>query len=280
MNPYTLSDEHLEALLQADAPLGDLTTYGLAIGGARGRMRFTARDPMTLCGVEEASRMGQLRGLTVSGPVLESGRTLAPGDAILDFEGSAAALHLVWKTAQTVIEALSGIASATAELVRAAGPDARVACTRKHFPGTKAASLKAVLCAGASAHRHGLSESLLVFPEHLVFLHGAEPAWIVERLVSANPEKRVVVEATSAEMAVAWAEAGAHVLQLEKLGTAGVAEVVRRTRHLAQAPVIAAAGGVTAANAADYVAAGAQVLVSSAPYQAPPRDVQVRFLGH
>ncbi|MCB1886167.1 MAG: ModD protein [Rhodocyclaceae bacterium] len=279
MNPYTLSDEALEALLQADAPLGDLTTHGLAIGRARGRMRLTARDAMTVCGVEEARRMGALRGLTVSGPALESGQALAPGDAIVDFDGDAAALHLVWKAAQTFIESLSGIATATAALVQAAAPDARVACTRKHFPGTKAAALKAVLCAGASAHRHGLSESLLVFPEHRVFLPDADPAGVVARLAAANPEKRLVVEVTSPEMALEWAEAGADVLQLEKLGPGGVAEVVAGTRHLARPPVIAAAGGITAANAAAYVAAGAQVLVTSAPYQAPPRDVQVRFSG-
>jgi molybdenum transport protein len=44
-----------------------------------------------------------------------------------------------------------------------------------------------------------------------------------------------------------------------------------------QRPKIAAAGGVNRANAAEYATAGADILVTSAPYAAPPRDVSVRF---
>ena len=40
-------------------------------------------------------------------------------------------------------------------------------------------------------------------------------------------------------------------------------------------PLVAAAGGVTVANAADYVRAGAGMIVTSAPFGAPPADVSV-----
>ena len=43
----------------------------------------------------------------------------------------------------------------------------------------------------------------------------------------------------------------------------------------AAAVKVAAAGGVKPANAADYVRAGARILVTSAPYFAPPADVKV-----
>jgi molybdenum transport protein len=42
-------------------------------------------------------------------------------------------------------------------------------------------------------------------------------------------------------------------------------------------PLIAAAGGVNAANAAAYAQAGADVIVTSAPYLARPCDVQVNL---
>jgi molybdenum transport protein len=42
-------------------------------------------------------------------------------------------------------------------------------------------------------------------------------------------------------------------------------------------PVIAAAGGVNSDNAADYARSGADVLVTSAPYNGAPCDVSVRF---
>jgi molybdenum transport protein len=41
--------------------------------------------------------------------------------------------------------------------------------------------------------------------------------------------------------------------------------------------LLAVAGGLRADNAEAYVAAGADLLVTSSPYAAPAKDVQVRF---
>lgn len=276
MNPYTLPDHDLEALLRDDAPCGDATTLALGIGRRPGRMVFRARQAMTLCGVEEARRMGELRGLVASGPARESGERLDAGESILILEGEAAALHLVWKTAQTLIEYLSGIASCAADILaaaRAVDAGAAVVCTRKNFPGTKATALKAVLCAGASPHRLGLSETLLVFAEHRAFLGDEAPAASIARLRRQWPERSVVVEVGDEAAALLWAAAGADIVQLEKLPPAAVDRIARA---LSGSPArLAAAGGVNAENAADYVHAGARILVTSAPYFAGPRDVAV-----
>jgi len=173
MNPYTLPDRSLEALLHDDAPCGDATTFALGIGDCAGRMVFRARYEMVVCGSEEARRMGELRGLQATGAVVASGSRLAAGTEILTLAGPAGALHAVSKTAQTLMEYLSGIATAGADIVAAArsvNPAIAVACTRKNFPGTKAASIKAVLCSGASPHRLNQSEALLVFAAHRAFL--------------------------------------------------------------------------------------------------------------
>ena len=173
MSPYRLPDPALEAILGEDTPEGDATTFALGIADRPGVLEYRARGPMTLCGSEEAARMGQLRDLIIAGPVAASGSVLDAGQLILRLEGRAAALHAVWKTSQTLMEYLSGIASATAAIVAAArrgNPAASVACTRKNFPGTKAAAIKAILCGGATPHRLSLSETLLVFAEHRVFL--------------------------------------------------------------------------------------------------------------
>ena len=58
---------------------------------------------------------------------------------------------------------------------------------------------------------------------------------------------------------------------------AQVAECKLGCERLGRVPLIAAAGGINATNAGDYAAAGADLLVTSAPYWAPPKDVQVRF---
>lgn len=277
MPPYTIPDNILEALLQDDSPCGDATTFALGIGAQAGRMVFRARTDMVLCGAEEALRIGQLRGLQATGPARASGEQLAAGDEILALDGPAAALHEVWKTAQTLMEYLSGIASATAEIVAAArqiNPEIGIACTRKNFPGTKRAAIKAVLCGGASPHRLSLSETLLVFAEHRAFLGDEVPAATIGRLRRQWPERAIVVEVGDEAEAARWQEAGADILQLEKLPPEAV-QRIRQAIPAASRTRVAAAGGINSANAGSYARAGADILVTSAPYFAPPRDVAV-----
>jgi molybdenum transport protein len=100
---------------------------------------------------------------------------------------------------------------------------------------------------------------------------------VVSRLRHAAPEKKLVVEVKSVDAAMAAAEAGFDVVQAEKLSPADISRLVASLPERPRRPVVAAAGGVNASNAAAYASAGADVLVTSAPYAAPPRDVQVRI---
>lgn len=273
-----LADHELAALMADDVPCGDLTTDALRIGPRAARLTFIARQPMTVCGVEEAVRMFELVGAEVKAE-LASGDVLSFQSPILSAEGEAEVLHRVWKTAQVLIEWASGIASSATAIVEAAHHDGRrvpVACTRKTVPGTKALSVKAVRCAGATMHRLGLSETLLVFPEHRLYLDEA-PAVTIARLRAAEAEKRIVVEVGSVDEALVWTEAGADVIQLEKFPPERVAECRAAIAGSRLRPLLAAAGGIKADNAGAYVAAGADVLVTSAPFTAAPRDVKVQF---
>ncbi|MCG6942009.1 MAG: ModD protein [Thiohalocapsa sp.] len=275
--PPVLGDHELHALLAEDVPFGDLTTESLGIAAAPGTIRFFARDPMTVCGVEEAVRLFQLCGAEAA-PTVASGADAAPETLLLEARGSAGALHRGWKTAQTLMEWCGGIASSAAAIVAAARrghPDAMVAGTRKNVPGNRKLAVKAFKAGGAVMHRNGLSETLLVFAEHRQFLGGEPPAASLARLRRLCPEKCVVVEVANPEEALTWADAD--VLQLEKFTPGQVAETAAALAACGSGAVVGAAGGVNAKNAEDYARAGARLLVTTAPHLAPPRDVQVRF---
>ncbi|MGB5062434.1 MAG: ModD protein [Candidatus Competibacter sp.] len=275
MYSCALSDEALSCLLAEDVPFGDLTTESLALRGQPGRLEFHARGAMTVCGVEEAVRLFALAGATSACLVIPSGVAVESDALLLTAEGPADALHRAWKTAQTLMEWASGIASGAAALVRAAAP-VPVACTRKNAPGTKALSIKAIQAGGAIIHRLGLSETLLVFAEHRLFLD-EPPSATIARLRARQPEKKIVIEVGSADEALTWAHAGGDVLQLEKFTPAALAACRACLEAEGLHPVLVAAGGVRADNAAEYVAAGAVLIATSAPYSAAPRDVRVQF---
>jgi molybdenum transport protein len=174
------------------------------------------------------------------------------------------------------MEYASGIASAARRVVdaaRAVNPAVVVACTRKTFPGTKPVAIKSILAGGATPHRLGLSETILVFPEHRAFLGDRSLSDIVADLHAHAPEKKIVVEVLSLDEAQAAIAAGADVIQLEKFPLDQIRALVALPRPAGVR--LAAAGGVNAKNAADFAAAGAEILVTSAPYSAPPVDIKV-----
>lgn len=274
MSYLALTDEELARLLHDDVPCGDLTTETAGIEQQTARLEFRARQEMVVCAIEEAARLFTLSGAKADLHV-HSGQHAGKDELLLEAQGNAQTLHRVWKTAQVLVEWASGISTASAAIVNAASPVA-VACTRKNVPGTKALSVKAVRAGGATMHRLGLSESMLLFPEHRMYLDET-PAATVARIKRAEPERKLVVEVVTVEEAILWAGAGAEVLQLEKFSPESVAECRSALDRLGLEPVLAVAGGIRADNAAAYVQAGADLLVTSAPYTAPPRDVQVRF---
>ncbi len=276
--PTAASRAELEALLYADAPFGDLTTQALDLSGA-GEMAFLARDPMIAALVEDAAALIELSGCKVE-IVAPSGARLSRGAPILVARGSAAGLLRGWKVAQTLIEIWSGVASAAREIVdaaRVAAPNVAVACTRKNVPGVKRFAVAAVHAGGAGMHRLGLSESILVFPQHRVFLKRETLSELATRLRRSAPEKTLTIEVDTLEEAFDAAQAGFDIVQAERFAPAEIAALITRLRRSGPRPVVAAAGGINARNAAAYAEAGADVLVTSAPYLASPRDVQVNF---
>ncbi len=272
----SVTQAELERLLHEDAPYGDLTTDALGIGGLAGQLRFAARAAMTVAAIEEAAALLRLAGATANARI-RSGDVVAAGSLLLEAEGGAGALLRAWKVAQTLVEIWSGVAGAARALVaaaRAVRPDAVVACTRKNVPGTKALAVAAIKAGGAIPHRLGLSESVLVFPEHRGFRRVDLQALAAE-LRGKCPEHKLVVEVTTAAEAVAAAHAGFDVVQAEKFPPEAIAELAGALASLRPRPLLAAAGGINPDNAAAYVRAGADVLVTSWPYTARPADVAV-----
>lgn len=273
-----LSDETLQALLREVAPYGDVSTTGLGLGAQSGRVVMAARQPMAVCGTEEAARLFELNGATVT-TLMPSGSHVLAGAELLSAHGHASTLLLVWKLAQTLVACASGIASEVARIVtelRAAGHMACLACTCDAFPGTRALSFKAVHSGGGIMRRLGLSDGLVFSPEHRVFVDaGRDDA--VGKLRRFQPEKRLVVEVMDLQEALAMAESGADILQLEGFTPEAVRQCKLALHTSRLHPMLAVAGRVNASNAVAYADAGADVLVSSAPLHAPPREVEVRF---
>ena len=270
------TEQDIDRLIAEDVPYGDLTCRSLGLAMQTGRMAFSARHPLVVCGAALAARMIVKLGGTVDF-VHEDGAFVPAGTVLLQAHGPAVALHGAWKSAQTLMEWCGGLASAVYHLRQAAqavAADVRLACARKAPPGTRKLAVLAVQAGGAEMHRLGLSETILIFPEHLALMPEMTIADAIAQAKQAAPERMVVIEVTDPAQALLAAQGGAHVVQLEKFTPQAVRHVVDQVGGKC---LIAAAGGIKLDNVARYAAAGANLLVTSAPYSAVPAEVQVRI---
>lgn len=276
-----ISDDALERFIKEDVPYIDLTTTMLGIAGKKGRISLVCRDQAVICGTEEVLRiMGKLN----LSPLfhLPSGSTVKPGTVILEAEGMAENLHMAWKVAQNILEYLSGIATRTAIILaraREGNPNIQLLSTRKVFPGTKELSIKAVIAGGGMPHRLGLSETILVFEQHTVFLEGYDQ--LLNKLCQLkmqNLEKKIIVEVTSLNEAIQVCQAGADGLQFDKVPYPDLALAVARLRDIKPDLLILGAGGINAENAADYAATGIDAIVTTAVYFGKPTNIGVKMV--
>lgn len=273
-----LPDSDIERFIEEDVPYGDLTTRLLGFGASLGRIIFSTREETTLCCTEEAARVLQKFGATLTS-CMPSGTKLSGGMEFLAAAGSAQALHAGWKVALNILEYASGIASRTQRIVekcRAVHPAIAVVTTRKSFPGTKKISIKAITAGGALPHRLGLSETVLVFKQHTAFLGGLEVFLdSVRELRHKARETKIIVEADTIAEALLIARSGADIVQLDKINPFELSGAVAAIREANPHILISAAGGINEANAAEYASTGIDIIVLSSVYFGKPADIGV-----
>jgi len=273
-----IPDSDIGRLIEEDVPYGDLTTHLLGLGDLPGRVAFSTREETTICCTEEAARVLQMCGATLTS-CMPSGTKLPAGSEFLAADGPAQALHSGWKVALNLLEYASGIASRTQRIVekgRAVNPALSVVTTRKSFPGTKKIAIKAITAGGALPHRLGLSETVLVFKQHTAFMGGLE-AFLgsVSGLRLKARETKITVEADTREEALLIARSGADIIQLDKIAPAELTDTVAAIRTANPNILISAAGGINESNAAEYAATGIDMIVLSSVYFGKPSDIGV-----
>lgn len=273
-----ISDETIDHWIKEDVPYLDLTTLTLGIGGQKGKISFTAREYTVLSGIEEVLRIFAKLGVT---PIqsLPSGSVVNKGDVFIEAEGLASSLHMAWKLSMNILEYSSGIATRTRSMVdkaKSVNPQLTVLATRKSFPGTKELSIKAILAGGAFPHRLGLSETILIFKQHMAFLGDINDLAQVIKVTKTDAcEKKIIVEVETLEDAKLLIESGVSGLQFDKIPAKDLKIMVDQIRRLNSNVILLGAGGVNEGNIEEYARTGIDAIVTTAMYFGKPSDIGV-----
>ena len=213
--------------------------------------------------------------------LVPSGKIVKPGDKLISGAGRGYDINMAWKAGQNILEHCSGIATKTHKMARAVkeqNPRVVILTTRKGFPGTKALAIKAVMAGGALPHRLGLSETVLIFKQHIDYIGGFNALLAkMPELKAECCEKKIIVETGEYGDAKALCEAGADGIQFDKLPADVLREIVAKLKTEFPKVVFLAAGGVNESNAGDYARTGIDGIVTTSLYNANPVDIGVNI---
>lgn len=280
--PFTPALEaQLRGWLAEDIGRGDLTAP--ALKGRTGRAHWLCKQDGIFCGGVLLQPLFRLLdpALTVR-LLVEEGAPVRSGQRLLELEGTAAALVAGERTALNLVMRLSGIATATADLVqRLQGTGVRLVDTRKTTPGLRQLEKYAVRCGGGTNHRLGLDDAAMLKENHLAWAGGVAAAVAAVRAQAPWPA-RVIVEAETAREAEEAIQAGADGVLLDEFSPADLQELVPRLRALAarlgRGPVLLEASGVRPEQLAAYGATGIDLISTSAPItRSSWLDLSMRF---
>ena len=170
----------------------------------------------------------------------KDGDRVSPDQVLCEIDGRARSLLTGERTALNFLQTLSGVATRTRTFVDAvARTKATILDTRKTLPGLRQALKYAVRCGGASNHRMGLYDGILIKENHIAAAGGIGPALRQARQVAGNVPIQVEVE--SIAQLNAAIEAGAKLILLDNFDLAGLREAVKVTAGRA---ALEASGGV------------------------------------
>ena len=270
----------LRAWLEEDLGRGDLTAPALL--GRQGRAHWLAKQPGIFCGGPLVAPLFRLLDPEMELDLLVAdGQPVIAGQELLRLRGQAAALVAGERTALNLAMHLSGIATATAALVRELeGCGVRLVDTRKTTPGLRLLEKYAVRCGGGGNHRLGLDDAAMLKENHIAWAGGIAAAVAAVR-ASAPWPARVIVEAETAAEAEAAIEAGADGVLLDEFKPQQLIELVPRLRALALqrgTPVVLEASGIQPEQLRAYGSTGIDLISTSAPItRSPWLDLSMRF---
>lgn len=256
---------------------GDITSLSCVPETAHSDALVVARGSGVIAGLDVAGHVfstidPDLRYETL----VQDGDRVAANDRVARVSGRSRSLLTAERTALNLLGRMSGVATATAELVDlVAGTGVAITDTRKTMPGLRALDKYAVRAGGGVNHRFGLYDAVMIKDNHIVAAGGIVGAVAAAR-TAVGAEVMVVVEVTDLEQLGQALETKADRVLLDNMGVdqlrAAVAMVGGRM-------TTEASGGVTGENVRAIAQTGVDVIsVGWITHSAPQLDIALDFL--
>lgn len=245
---------------------GDVTTSALVPANALGDAELWAKEEMVLSGLEAFVRTFELVEPKVKVRLeKKNGDRTKNRERVATLTGPLRGLLIGERTALNIVQRCAGMATAAAHAVKlidgVKGSRLKILDTRKTPPGMRGLAKRAVKDGGATNHRFGLFDGVLIKDNHIAAVGGSIKKALEHAKANAPRLVKIEIEVTTLEQLREAIQHGAHIVMLDNMDDAKVKAAVA----IAQGKVeLEVSGGITAERlpklaklGVDYVSMGA-----------------------
>ncbi|MGO2671781.1 carboxylating nicotinate-nucleotide diphosphorylase [Psychrobacter celer] len=222
---------------------GDVTSQATIPADMQAQLQIKARQAGVICGMDLARLAFDMVDTQIGFDAqVADGERVEAGTVLATVRGNARHLLTAERTALNFMTHLSGIATATRQIVDSvAAYPAQITCTRKTIPGLRTVQKYAVRCGGGRNHRLGLDDAILIKDNHIAIAGDIATA-IKQAQDFAGHLIPIEVEVdTLAQLAQAL-DAGASLVLLDNMTPDVLAQAVAMCQGRAKTE---ASGGIT-----------------------------------
>lgn len=281
--PSYVTEENLkifiESAIREDVGDGDHSTLASVPKDSIQKARLIVKDDCILAGIELAQEIFKFYDKELQISVLkQDGEEAKKGDIALIVEGRAQSILTMERLVLNCMQRMSGIATSSRAISKLVeGTNTKILDTRKTTPNFRMCEKWAVSIGGATNHRYGLFDMIMLKDNHNDYAGGITMSVTatVEYLKKNNKNLQIEVETRNLdEVREALATNAVDVIMLDNMSLAEMKEAVDLIASRAKTE---ASGGITAESVKEIAAIGVDFISSGAViYNAPHIDLSLK----
>jgi len=269
----------IQIALTEDIGTGDITAESIFDVDAIASATILAKESGIICGLKIAELT--FRNFTIDmnwQTFCHDGDYVEKGTVIAQIEAPSRVLLSGERTALNFLQRMSGVATQANRYVRAIeGTGCRVLDTRKTIPGWRLLDKYAAKTGGATNHRYGLYDMVMIKDNHITAAGSIEKAIEIVIKETANYPLPMEVETASlGDVARVLQVGGITRIMFDNFSVANVREAVRMVEGRFETE---ASGGINLQTIRDYASTGVDfVSVGAITHSAPALDISMNII--
>lgn len=264
----------IHTALREDAPHGDITSRYFGSRKKIVRAKIIAKADGIICGLDIAGYCFRKAGFQTK---FQDGAKVKKGTVIAQLNGKMNDILLAERTALNFLQHLSGVATATNNLVRLIDKT-RVSLldTRKTIPGLRELEKYAVLIGGGQNHRLNLSAMVLIKDNHLSALKLKELSQRLKKFRFWQRNKKVEIEAATLLQVKNFLKLPVDIILLDNMSIAEIKKVVVLRNTINPQIKLEISGGVNEKNIQAFAKTGVDYIsCGQITHSAPALDISL-----